>query len=190
LSEHSKSNTTVHQLLELEAQVTVTPHIKNDRPKIFCLESEILPSCESEKKDGEKLELAAKKCCFTVSQVICVEIPISFDVDVDVDKGIVHCCKPDFGPCELRELPKPPEPQKSKEADKPPNLINLLNIFKLINPRKLKNLLNKDILSKCLYHIPILPNIMHHEIRKVCDTWQILVVVVETPVHSQLLQQV
>jgi hypothetical protein len=145
LLEHSRCDTIVHQLLELEAKVTLTPHIKNGKPKIFCIDSEIQPCCESEKEDGEKLELAAKKCCFTVSQVICVEIPISFDVDVDVDKGIVNCCKPDFGPCEVWEVPKPPEPQKSKEAAKPANIINLLNIFKIINPRKLINLLNKNI---------------------------------------------
>lgn len=124
MSEHYDNNKIVQQLLEVEAQVTVTPHINHGKPKIFCVKSDILPCCDSEN--------------FTVTQVIYVEIPITFDVDVDVDKGIVHCCEPDFGPCELKELPKPPNPHELMEPAMAPNLLNLLNLLNLINPSNLR----------------------------------------------------
>ncbi len=161
MSEHSNCEALVHQLLEVEAHVTITPLIKHGKPIISCVESDIQPCCDSEKEKEEKSETAARKCTFTVTQLICVEIPIAFDVEVDVDQGIATCCTPDFGPC---KTPKPPKPHELKEPAKIPNIINFLN---LINLKNLRNLVNKDIFRNSLYHIEIFPNIMHYKIRKV-----------------------
>jgi len=35
---------------------------------------------------------------FTLTQVICIEIPISFDAEVDIKKGIACCSPPDVNP--------------------------------------------------------------------------------------------
>lgn len=89
----------VHQFLEVQAQVTVTPLVNHGTPKAYCVDSDI-------KQDGNwdcvwRPGRRRDKCTFTLSKVICVEIPITFDVDVDVDQGITRCCEPDFGPCKL-----------------------------------------------------------------------------------------
>jgi len=87
----------VHQFLEVEAQVTITPLVRHGRPKVTCLGSELKKddcnwgtSCRSCRKD---------ECTYTLRQVLCVEIPITLGVDVDVDEGITHCGRPEFGPC-------------------------------------------------------------------------------------------
>jgi hypothetical protein len=104
VSEHHKCDTIVHQFLEVEADITVKPIIKHGRPMVSCIESDFKPSCKYERgrtnyPGNREQENCGGKCTFTVTQVICVEIPISFEVDVDVDEGIVHCGRPEFGPC-------------------------------------------------------------------------------------------
>ncbi|HNS79656.1 MAG TPA: hypothetical protein PKM17_13495 [Syntrophorhabdus sp.] len=89
--------TIVHQMVKVQAQVSVEPYIKCGRSKVYCIDSHIRPDCECDEiKEPERCD---KKCTFTLTQVICVEIPIAIGVDVDVDPGIVRCGTPDFGPC-------------------------------------------------------------------------------------------
>lgn len=96
----------IHQLLKVQAQVTVTPIIKDGRPRVYCIDSDIRPACDDDEdrrayyQRRRESEDSDGKCTFTVTQVLCVEIPISVDVDVDVDQGIVRCGRPEFGPCE------------------------------------------------------------------------------------------
>lgn len=86
-------DTIIHQLLNVQAQVTVTPDIDAGKPKVFCVDSKIKPNCHYDKKKK------SDKCTFTISQALCVEIPFSIDIDVDVDEGIICCGNPELGPC-------------------------------------------------------------------------------------------
>lgn len=102
----------VHQLLKVGAQVTVKPIVKHGRPRAYCIDSHIKPGSDWEEKKivfhgGKDSERSDGKCTFTVTQVVCVEIPIAIGVDVDVDEGILRCGTPKFGPC--KTLCKEPE---------------------------------------------------------------------------------
>lgn len=152
--DHTACEAVVHQLLEVEAQITVTPLIKHGEPKVFCLETEIKPGClkgdcpdqhpvpveslchlaktyfDGHEKENESAQESSRekrktgwqmkkesekprgKCTFTVAQTICVEIPIAFDVDVDVDKGVVCCHEPDIGPCTAHDGVRADKPGK------------------------------------------------------------------------------
>lgn len=95
----------VHQCLEVQARVSVAPTVKPGRPSVLCIASEF-------SSPGDRCELCRacchtrkgpeRTCCstFTVTQLLCIEIPLVFDVDVDIDGGIVHCGKPQIGPCQ------------------------------------------------------------------------------------------
>lgn len=95
----------VHQLVKAQADVNIEPHVRHGMPKIYFIDTDIVPHCECEDchkpvcETEKKPPMPGDKCCFTVTQVLCVEIPIIFDVDVDVDEGKIRCCKPDLGPC-------------------------------------------------------------------------------------------
>lgn len=78
----------VHQLLKVQAQVSVTPIVKHGKHKVYCLDSCIKPNSDC-CNDGPD-----HNCNFTLTQIICVEIPICFDADVDIKKGILCCGKP------------------------------------------------------------------------------------------------
>lgn len=100
--------TLVHQFLKVQAQVTVKPIVKQGEPKVHCIDSDINPdyNCYENKKAGQQTERKPEKeigkSTFTLTQVLCVEIPLTVGVDVDVDHGIARCGKPDFGPCKSR----------------------------------------------------------------------------------------
>lgn len=95
----------VHQLLKVQAEVTITPLVTHGPPKVCCIDSEIKPDFDCDK--WTELKEANGKCSFTLTQIFCVEIPIELDVDVAIDKGIIGCGKPDFGPCKT-PCKKPP----------------------------------------------------------------------------------
>jgi len=102
--ENCQKETIVHQLVKVRADVNIQPHVKHGRPKVFFVDTDIKQDhdCDEWKKDYNTQKECVKdkcKCAFTVTQLLCIEIPIAFDVDVDVDQGTVECCKPDLGPC-------------------------------------------------------------------------------------------
>lgn len=39
-----------------------------------------------------------RKYNYTLTQIICIEIPISFDADVDIKEGILCCGEPEIQP--------------------------------------------------------------------------------------------
>jgi len=112
----------IRQLLKVQAQVTVTPLVKHGMPKVYCINSSLkrnFDCCVRECCDYDCCHCDCCDCCdccdwdpvydtawesgrtkhkcnFTLTQLICVEIPISIDADVDVDEGIVCCGRPDF----------------------------------------------------------------------------------------------
>jgi len=90
----------IRQLLKVQAQITVTPLVTHGNPNVYCLDSCIKPNtnhydnkydCDTTWESG-----CRPKCNFTLTQVVCVEIPISIDVDVDIKKGIVCCGRPEI----------------------------------------------------------------------------------------------
>jgi len=102
----------IHQFLKLQAQVTSTPHVKHGKPKISCFYSNLKPDCKcpecAEDTEAETQGFTNKcgnNCAFTLTQLICVQIPIAFDVDVDINEEVVCCGKPAFGPCKPQCYP-------------------------------------------------------------------------------------
>lgn len=84
----------VHQLVKVQAQVKVTPVVKHGIPKVYCVDASMKPGCN---RDFD-CSCCGSDCNFTLIQTICVEIPICFDADVDIKKGILCCGDPDIKP--------------------------------------------------------------------------------------------
>ncbi|NLB41823.1 MAG: hypothetical protein GX815_06090 [Clostridiales bacterium] len=99
--------TIVSQIVKAQAQITVNPIVKHGRPKVYCLESNIRPCKQSKKVNywtppEDRCKKPSNNCTFTLTQLLCVEIPIEFGVDVDVNTGITRCGTAKIGPCEPR----------------------------------------------------------------------------------------
>lgn len=111
----------IRQLMEVQAQVTVTPLINHGNPKVYCVNSCISPNyeynncnyCDCSYPDFYNSTCCYKGCdynttcessssqCkynYTLTQVICIEIPICIDAEVDIREGIACCGKPDIIP--------------------------------------------------------------------------------------------
>ena len=113
---HSDCNkeTIIHQFLKMQAQVKSTPCIKHGKPKVYCLYSKLKPNskcCESteletdaeiEAESGAIANKCGDNCSYILTQLFCVQIPITFDLDVDIDQGIVCCGEPALGPCKSK----------------------------------------------------------------------------------------
>jgi len=96
---HCKKRTTINQLLAVDAKVTVTPLVKHGKPLISSMKAKVQPSWDDEKEISSDPDRFSNGCTFTVTQVLCVRVPLSFGVVVDVDDGRVHCSPPQVGPC-------------------------------------------------------------------------------------------
>lgn len=114
---HCDKENMISQLLKVQAQITVTPLVKHGDPKVSCIDSFIRPSfgcCDHDSFDYDDYCDCHCDCCnhstgydtvcesrrkpacnFTLTQLICVEIPISMDVDVDIQEGILCCDRPE-----------------------------------------------------------------------------------------------
>ena len=92
----------IYQHVMVQAQVTITPLIKHGKPKIYCINAEFDP-CRNINAYKENCyptgERSCGSCFFTVEQVLCIEIPITFDVNVDVNQGVLCCGESDLGQC-------------------------------------------------------------------------------------------
>lgn len=91
----------VRQLLKVQAQITVTPLVTHGEPNVYCIDSCIKhnSNCHDHRYDCDTFwesGCSRHKCNFTLTQLICVEIPISFDADVDIKEGIVCCGRPEI----------------------------------------------------------------------------------------------
>lgn len=111
MTDHDNScdkENTIHQLLKVQAHVKVKPLVKHGIPKVYCIDSCIKPhlghghdssngfeGCDYDHNNGCTRE-SDHNCNFTLTQLICVEIPISFGADVDIKKGITCCGNPDI----------------------------------------------------------------------------------------------
>lgn len=88
--------TTVHENVCVQAQVTITPKVKALPSKVICQGKPKFKPCKGTPREH---------CTFTVSQKICVQIPLTFSATTTVDpKGIV-CGKEECGPCSHHGTP-------------------------------------------------------------------------------------
>lgn len=90
----------VHQLVKVQAQVVITPLVKHGTPTVYCIAADLNQDCICDRYRGDCCNIRRNgECSFTLTQVLCIEIPIAFDVDVDVNGKIACCGKADLGPC-------------------------------------------------------------------------------------------
>ncbi|MGB3261532.1 hypothetical protein [Paenisporosarcina sp.] len=71
----------------VEANVTVTPTVVAGRPIVNCVGTPSLTRC----RDLGYTPSTTGTCTFTFSQVLCVNIPITFDATVEATRGVVAC---------------------------------------------------------------------------------------------------
>lgn len=88
----SPCDTTVSQLVNVCVPVTVKPFAMIGHTTTFCCGR---PRIGTEPCVGEPEGI----CTFTVSQVICVEVPLSFGASVKKGETLVACGTADFGEC-------------------------------------------------------------------------------------------
>lgn len=80
----------VHETVCVQAEVTITPHVEIGDIESFCIDGPRIGPCPG---------TATPTCTFTVSQSICVQIPLTFSATaVAVPNGIV-CGTPETGLC-------------------------------------------------------------------------------------------
>lgn len=81
----------VHETVCVQGSVTITPNVVSGPATSFCIGNPIIGSCPGELR---------RNCVFTVSQKICVQIPLTFSATASaVGNGIV-CGIPDIGRCD------------------------------------------------------------------------------------------
>ncbi|MCZ8536484.1 hypothetical protein M9R32_04725 [Paenisporosarcina quisquiliarum] len=71
----------------VEAEVTVTPTVVALRPTVNCVGTPSLTRCRALGYTPSP----TGTCTFTFSQVLCVNIPITFDATVEATRGVVAC---------------------------------------------------------------------------------------------------
>ncbi|NLJ57942.1 MAG: hypothetical protein GX339_03750 [Tissierellia bacterium] len=89
----------IRQLVEVQAQVSVIPHVRHGTPEVSCLDCCIKPNLNCCEKDYYDCgccdwEYRRHKFNYTLTQLICLEIPIWIDADVEIKEGISGYGKP------------------------------------------------------------------------------------------------
>jgi len=81
---------TVHETVCVQADVIITPAVEVGEIESFCVGGPVIGACPG---------TPVLECSFTVSQNICVQVPLSFSADATaVPSGIV-CGTPSVGTC-------------------------------------------------------------------------------------------
>lgn len=81
----------VHETVCVQGNVTITPSIVSGTITSFCLGNPTFQSCTGDLK---------RKCVFTVSQNICVEIPLTFSANAEAAANGIVCGDPEIGVCQ------------------------------------------------------------------------------------------
>lgn len=84
----------------VEADVTVTPSVVAGTPTVNCVGNPQTVSCQGRGFTPSTTD----SCVFTVSQVLCVSIPITFDAEATAVLGLVACGEVFNGP-DCQDLP-------------------------------------------------------------------------------------
>ncbi|MGI5852184.1 MAG: hypothetical protein ACOX77_08770 [Caldicoprobacterales bacterium] len=82
--------TIVHETVCVQGTVTITPDLMSGPSRSFCVGPPIIGECPGE---------LARTCTFTVSQNICVQIPLRFSATASAVSNGVVCGTPEVGPC-------------------------------------------------------------------------------------------
>lgn len=99
----------VHQLVRVDARVTVKPILNHGEPSVSCVSSEVRSGGGCDDGRYDRVEGCSDRCTFYVTQIMCVEIPIRFGVEVDIDNNRIRCGTPEFGPCNCKFEDNPQE---------------------------------------------------------------------------------
>lgn len=81
----------VHETVCVQGTVTITPSLISGTSTSFCVGNPIIGSCPGDLQPS---------CSFTVSQNICVQIPLTFSATASAVENGVVCGIPDIGQCE------------------------------------------------------------------------------------------
>ncbi len=81
---------TVHENVCVQATVTIRPRVDVGDVDTFCIDGVSFRPCPG---------TVARFCTFTVSQNICVEIPLTFAADVTTENAAIVCGTPRTGEC-------------------------------------------------------------------------------------------
>ncbi len=98
----------VSQLIKTQTKVSLEPTVNEGVPRVCCLDSSIRPiRSYNERQDASSFATAecvepGHKCAFILTQLLCVEIPIDYGVNVEIEKRPVQCSRPWVGLCESR----------------------------------------------------------------------------------------
>lgn len=90
-NEDNVCESVVHETVCVQGNVTITPSVVSGPSTSFCVGNPIIGSCPGELR---------RNCVFTVSQNICVQIPLTFSATASATANGVVCGVPDIGPCE------------------------------------------------------------------------------------------
>jgi hypothetical protein len=92
----------INETVTVQANVKITPCVEIGTIKSYCVGRPVMGACE-----GTPVE----ECTFSVSQNICVQVPLSFAVDTLAEPAGIICGTPLSGPCgqckdEKHDLPE------------------------------------------------------------------------------------
>lgn len=90
-NEEGLCETAVHENVCVQATVTITPEVTSGPSTSFCLGNPIIGSCEGTLRSS---------CIFTVSQNICVQIPLTFSATAEAVANGIVCGETDIGECQ------------------------------------------------------------------------------------------
>lgn len=93
---------TVSATVCVEADITITPTVVAGTPVVNCVGNPSTESC----LDMGFAPSATGSCTFSVSQVLCVNIPITFDAEANAVQGTVACGDIFNGP-DCEDIPPP-----------------------------------------------------------------------------------
>jgi len=94
--EHSQQTTecptVVHETVSVQAEVTITPKVVVGEVTSYCVGNPIIGTCPLD-------PCPAEKCTFSVSQNICVQVPMTFSAKAEAREAGIVCSTPTAGPC-------------------------------------------------------------------------------------------
>ena len=82
----------VHETVCVQAEVIITPNVEVGSIQSFCIGVPVIGACPgTPSPEGE--------CVFTVSQSICVQVPLTFSANATAEPTGIVCSTPGVGPC-------------------------------------------------------------------------------------------
>ena len=81
---------TVHETVCVQASVTITPEVTVGEIESFCVGGPVIGACPGTPET---------ECTFTISQNICVQIPLNFSANAVATPSGMVCGTPSIGTC-------------------------------------------------------------------------------------------